>query len=160
MTETENDTNIAPAEKPDAPSMFDQPEGRDWFLALHIWEAEAAGISKPLTVWLKGSLITGTVISGKQFFEETGRLVIDGAKGDSDLANLQRSLGKNYADFAQLYERNKDAPLEEFKPAYLHLKGARTVIGSNFVVPDNPGGLLRIRASSVDAVMMGELQFG
>lgn len=160
MTETQNEADATPDTKGDDSSLFRQPEGRDWFLVQHIWEADTAGISKPVTVWLNGAIISGTIISGKQFFKEVGQGFADAALGDSDAADLQRSLGQTYQGYSQLYEQDPPSDLKTFKPTYLHLKGARTFVGANFIVPSGAGGLLRVRISSVDAFMMGELQFG
>jgi hypothetical protein len=158
MTEITDKTDATPDDKQDRPSLFVQPEGQDWFLVWHIWEAETQGISKPVTIWLNGTVISGYIVSGKQYFEELGQSYVDAASGDSDAANLQRSLGQSYARFSELYDPERPVDLADFKPSYLHLSGARTFVGANFTIPSTSGALMRVRLASVDGFIMGEVQ--
>jgi hypothetical protein len=55
---------------PSTPSLFEQPDGVDWFLANQVHLANRFGVEQGITLNVGGVLISGTLINGRNYFKE------------------------------------------------------------------------------------------
>lgn len=92
-----------------------------------------------LTLFCKGSVIAGDVVSGEDFFSSMAA----GLEGKS--ATLQ----KLYTDIREMFYSKDEHPLN-----YIHLKNVAVKNADGTFTPFN-GGLLRMRIDEIDAHMLG-----
>lgn len=140
----------------DGPSLFDQPEGVDWFLANLVQMADAYKIEQGVTLNVGGILISGVLISGRSYFEELSGFVKVGAKGSKN-AELASSIADSYGQFAQIYPEHEVGEDYPHRPRnYIHLRGT-VMFGSNGPMSGPKGLLWRGKLSSVDGYILGQL---
>jgi len=137
-------------------TIFDQPEGTDWFLSYLIGFADDLGSELGITLVVGGTYLTGTLISGRTYFEELGAMMkkIGGQGTDNGLT----SLGEQYEQFATLVP--KLAENEEWKPrprAYIHLRNVKMLISENKFAPTTEAVLWRGKLSAVEGFIVGTM---
>jgi len=109
------------------------------------------GMSLGVTLVVGGGVVTGDLISVKNFFHEYGKLWKEGFT--SKAAELAEMFDQQWREFG-------DRAFEEIKAAkprlfgYVHLRNARYVLGSTFV-PTAGGMLWRGRISEVAGFSIG-----
>lgn len=131
-----------------------QGENVDWMLAWVLAHAECYGLEFGVTVNVGGATITGTVISGRKFFE---RLRASLERADTTNARLTKFIPSSLTQWIGLYpEPGEDADLYDTKPNYLHLDNARYLFGNSPLVPSN-GILWRGKIRSVDGFSLGQM---
>lgn len=114
-------------------------------------QGEASHIGVSLLVG--GSWLTGYLIGGRMWFDQLAQ-VIDAETG-SDAGRLFHAVGRTaYPSDSERSAEGK-APLRA-EPGFAHLRDARLLTGSAVRVPD-PGGLVRIKLSSIDGWLVGVL---
>jgi hypothetical protein len=106
-----------------------------------------------ISLLLGGSWLTGSMIGGRMWFDELARL-IDAKTGRED-GQLFRAIGETAYPSESERLAAGQAPLEA-EPGFLHLREARLLTGSAVRVPE-PGGLVRVKLSSVDGWLVGIL---
>ncbi|CCE05785.1 hypothetical protein BRAS3843_1480016 [Bradyrhizobium sp. STM 3843] len=104
-------------------SIFEQPAGVDWLLN-YIVDLVEKGLSLPLTVTTEGSMITGTAIGGREYFESIGGLI-----ARSSPEEFGADLGRMFSQFQEIYPRPEDLQAEEVRQrGFLHLRDARVLL--------------------------------
>ena len=141
--------------KSDRSEPIDLPtDDADWLLQeLVKITNDAGGVSGVrLTLVVEGALVSGELISGREFFDSYGKewrsLARDSGLGEW-AAKMYRRTGK------ELYQRGGDpnAP----PPAYVHLRDA-VIYQAGAAVPEHAGILWRGRISHVSGFSIGKLQ--
>ncbi|MDH7805507.1 MULTISPECIES: gas vesicle accessory protein GvpU [unclassified Rhizobium] len=136
-------------------NFLDQAAGHDWMLAWVIAHAEAYGLEVGVTLSVSGSLISGSVISGRKYIEELSSSFRT-AKGPS--AELAETLAKNFGQWSAVYpESGSEIDILSVKPTYIHLRNARVYQSSGAPIPNN-GMLWRGKVKAVDGFTVGDLQ--
>ena len=129
------------------------PPSGDWLLEMLVGAANRQpGLAFDLTLNVRGTVVTGTLIGAKEFFEEYGRAMA--------LAGLPRLEEDFRAVGEELQRALSDLP-EGAGPAvppphFVHLRDARMLTGPG-LVPTNRGVLWRGHLSSVDGFSVGVL---
>lgn len=121
----------------------------DWHLQKLVALANESGLEMGLTLVLGGSVVSGTLISGRKYFEAFGKEFADAWNG----ADPER-LRESFASHGEIYdyEDADNVPL----PQYLHLQGARVHFpGGN--IPSNRGVLWRGKINAVSGFCLGSL---
>lgn len=155
----ENDDSVLELEdQDDGPSLLDQPDGTDWFLANTVHLAEAYNIEQGITLNVGGVLITGVVMSGRSYFKELGEFVKSKTHGTPSEA-IGQAIGDANSQWSEMFpeaELESEAP---YRPTnYIHLRNA-FVIGSNGLMSDKKGALWRGKLSAVDGYFFGNSTF-
>ncbi|MCV3209244.1 hypothetical protein OHD62_23785 [Mesorhizobium sp. YC-39] len=130
---------------------------RDAYLNALVKFAEG-NLELGMTLFIRGTVITGTMISGRKYFEELSRQMRSASiQGSSDPADLQDVLGRAMMDFADMYPRAGEEPEPgRPPPKFLHLRNARIFQAANHL-PSN-GQLMRLRLDAVDGYFMGNIE--
>lgn len=138
-------------------SIFDQPDGTDWFLANQIWFADAFNVEQGVTLNVGGVLVSGTLISGRTYFREIAETIRNATRGTHS-EEFGQILGRNHEMFNEIFpERGEhDETYPQRPTSYIHLRDAR-IIGSNGYMIGNNAVLWRGKLSSVDGFSFGNL---
>ena len=119
----------------------------DWQLQHLVDLANSKGLEAGLTLTVKGTIITGTLIGGGKYFELFAELIGAGWPGTAEEKEAIRSA---FAQPAKLYEEP-----EQLLTSYIHLKNAKIVYSSNFV--PSSGMLWRGRLDEISGFSLGLL---
>lgn len=146
----------------DDDTIFNQPNGNDWFLATLVQYANI-GIEIPVTLSVSGSTISGHLIGGRAFFEELEKSIKGGtatADPGVDPQEFLIGLAETLGEYREIYAVKNDESWAEniSKPHFVHLRGARVVATGGVPVPGD-GLLWRGKASSVDGVAVGAIVY-
>ncbi|CCV07981.1 hypothetical protein MESS2_660020 [Mesorhizobium metallidurans STM 2683] len=111
-----------------------------------------------MTLFIRGTVIAGTMISGRKYFEELSRQMRNASiHGSSDPADLQDVLGRAMMDFANMYPKAGEEPAPGSPPrSFLHLRNARIFQAANHLRSN--GQLMRLRLDAVDGYFMGNIE--
>jgi hypothetical protein len=101
---------------------------------------------------VNGAVVTGQLISLRQYYEEYGRLWFEGMGGSEIGARLKG----RWDEIAKLQHENITKPDARGAPRYIHLKDAKYYSGGR-PTPGGGGFLWRGRLSDVSAFSMGSL---
>jgi len=162
-TAKSDDAATTVEEKDDGkPTLFDQPEGTDWFLAYFVWLADGFSIEQNVTLTVGGSLMSGMLISGRTYFEELGTLLKNignmHVKSGEDGKELLESLAETYSNFSQVYPKPAPDSEREFrKVGYIHMRNAKIFTADGKAMPNPDGMLWRGKMSAIDGFMIGGL---
>jgi hypothetical protein len=106
-----------------------------------------------ISLLIGGSWLTGSMIGGRMWFDQLAQL-IDTQTGN-DGGQLFHRIGETaYPSESERLAAGK-TPLDA-EPGFVHLQHARLLTGAAIRVPD-PGGLVRIKLSSIDGWLIGIL---
>jgi hypothetical protein len=106
-----------------------------------------------ISLLVGGSWLTGSMIGGRMWFDQLAQLV--NAQTGSDAGDLFHMIGLTaYPSESERLAVGRE-PLDA-DPGFAHLRDARLLTGSAVRVPE-PGGLVRIKLSSVDGWLVGIL---
>ncbi len=130
-----------------------QPEV-DWYLEslVHIVTASKSAMGVTLTVG--GTVVTGQLISGKEYLELSAGQISDVFKRLGVSEEGAKTIKESFSKPAQkLYSEEAEAQPTGY--GYIHLKNARIVAGATSHTLG--GSLWRSRLSAVDGFSLGEL---
>lgn len=145
---TEAKTQDSELEAPQNPA----PDS-DWFLQQLVRFSNEWGVQMGITLQVGGVLVSGTVINGKQYFEDFSASFAAGFKSDSELAAPFKTLIDSYKKIYTSKPPNEDLP----PPNYIHLRNARFFGPGQQAIPNPPGTLWRGRISEVGGFFLGSL---
>lgn len=148
---TERDQNIESAREADA---FDwEGQSVDWFLQNLVSIVNNSGIEFGVTLSVEGMVLSGTLVSGKKYFEIFAEQFANAYPGKADTKEeIREALAKN----AELYtEREEDESRPP--PQFIHLEDCRHFSTSGHVLPGNQGFLWRGRINAVSGFSLGSL---
>ncbi len=129
---------------------FLEGKDKDWFLHSLVVISNL-GLSVGITLNVGGAVISGTMISGKTYFEKLSKLIGSGTGDDRLRTVLSEAIAQNVAVY--------DDKEEDSEPAvsYIHLEDARCYY-PNGNLPTNEGVLWRGKLTSIDGFFMGNLK--
>ncbi|GAJ91066.1 gas vesicle accessory protein GvpU [Rhizobium rhizogenes] len=132
----------------------DDPE-HDWLLEMLVQVANDAGGKFNITISVGGTLISGTLIGGAEYFESFANQYSSLFTGE-----LATNVRQHYIGFGRQYlaENRDGTPLPP--AAYLHLSDARFFDSAGNSIPSDVGATWRGRLSSVDGFFLGRLEKG
>ncbi len=117
--------------------------------AVNRGETSSLGIS----LLVGGSWLTGSMIGGRMWFDQLAHLV--DTQTASDAGQLFQVIGQTAYPSESERLAAGDEPVDP-EPGFLHLRDARLLTGGLVRVPD-PGGLVRLKLSSIDGWLVGIL---
>lgn len=127
----------------------DPPRDQDMFLT-RLVEYSFAGLEIPVTLWVKGRLVTGILTSGKNFFEHALiSLNLDGEQSEGSNGEI---MAQEFGEWVELYSNPR-----EHAPEWLHLKGAKTVREDGRMIPYEGGLFWRGRIAAIDGFCLGQM---
>lgn len=139
---------------PDSDLANDRAPDSDWFLALLVDHVNEHGGSIPLTVTVGGSVVSGTLIGVREYYERTADDLADVFPSRSDsITDALRDAGAKSVDAVRKHKeqvRAGEAKLET--PHFFHLRDVR-YLNAN---PRTQAGLWRARISDVSGFSIGE----
>jgi hypothetical protein len=114
--------------------------------------ANVSDVGFGITLSVAGFLVSGTLVSGKSFFDGLSKEVSDGIAAEEN----KDAVRKYFAGFGSIYAGMKDEE-ERDLPIFIHLKDARFFQSSGGPVPGNRGIWWRGRVSAISGFFLGEL---
>ena len=128
--------------------------GADRFLDSILIFAES-NIRVGVTIVISGAIVTGTVISGKEYFESLARSIASATiQGDTDTLRMMSDI---WGGFSREYERPDG--VEGWTPPfdYIYLREARYYAPGQTPLPDTGDGMLwRGKVADVSGVSVGD----
>lgn len=124
----------------------------DWYLQRLVSMVNRAPIEMGISLVANGALVSGTLISGKQYFETFAREISQAWPGDDE---AKESIRSAFASNAEMYEADteeENLPL----PQYIHLKNA-TVRTPNGPIPAQGGMLWRGKLNAISGFSLGSI---
>ena len=124
---------------------------RDWFLQQLVSLANR-GTGVQVTLVVGGSMVSGTLIGGKQYFEGVGKTLASATVNDAGgfSGDLQKQIASSYAGLGeQAYAEERPA----MSLGFVHLRDASVWHGETHT----PHSLWRVRLSAVDGFSLGAL---
>jgi len=105
-----------------------------------------------ITLTVAGFLISGTLVSGKRFFDGLAQQMADSFQAE----DVKKSIHKYFNSFGDIYDvqRLED---ERRTPIFIHLREAKLFHNSGKPIPGNKGVFWRGRISQVSGFCMGTL---
>lgn len=127
----------------------------DWFLQSLVNVVNQGELSFGITLNVGGFLISGLLISGKEYFGGFGGDFAAGIDDENAAAMIQETFNKygSIYDVDEVEGRDEGLP----RPAYIHLKDAKFYNTSGDPVPSNQGVWWRGRISEVQGFVLGTL---
>jgi hypothetical protein len=124
----------------------------DWFLQQLVCLTNGAGLEMGITLVLGGSVVSGTLISGKKYFDSFASnfssMLPNGSKKE-EMRQLLASHGNLYDDEGEHLQL----------PQYIHLSNARVYSPNGGNIPTN-GMLWRGKINAVSGFNLGVLSSG
>lgn len=148
-----DDTQESPA---NAVQTVEIAGSQDWFLTEMIEILINGGVEIGITLTVGGSVVSGSLISGKTYFKELGELMAAASREDGDAASV---IAKTWPTYATLYEKPEGAGDDWTLPpaGYIHLRNAYYLAAGSGSLPSKPGMLWRGKISSVDGLSIGSI---
>lgn len=138
---------IGEASEPELMVPGRQPEHSDWFLQALVCQVNS-GNRYPIALTVGGSIITGVLIGGAEYFSMFSESFSELAS-DPEISETFRAWSSGYADMYK--EGGSD------EPTYIHLMEAQYFSGGP-PVPSSSGLLWRGRLQAVEGFSLGRLQ--
>lgn len=124
---------------------------KDAFLESMVLQANVYGESFGITLFVHGSIITGTLIGGREYFQELSKFLtpIDNQTDENPLQYM--------IDLYPVLPRDADITdlMDTIDVSYIHMKNARVLSGVGMQIGD--GQYWRGRLGSVDGFIFGEV---
>lgn len=131
----------------------------DWFLVMLLNIVNQGTIEFGLTLNVGGSVISGTLISGKKYFSEFAKQ-FSNAIGTPEEASNEPSIEESFRKLGDIYDLPEGKQGEELKNqapvTYIHLRDAN-VFFKDGTIPTGVGVFWRGKLSSVDGFSLGNL---
>ena len=123
----------------------------DWFLQKLVALANGQGLEFGVTLYVNGQIISGTLISGKQYFETFGDLFSDAWPYEN-----KEVIKDGFLANAEIYKKqNHDDPTPPSQ--YVHLKDTRIITANgNLPSSGNAGVLWRGKINSASGFNLGK----
>ena len=135
---------VTPEEPSDAPP--------DYVLQSLVDLINRSGLEMGITLTVAGFSISGTLVSGKNFFDG----LADEMATVFDEPSPKKAIHDYFANFGDMY-RDIAKDEDQTLPIYIHLKDARHFHNSGKPIPGNRGVYWRGRISQISGFSMGSL---
>lgn len=125
----------------------------DWFLQSLVNVVNGGQLSFGVTLNVGGFLISGVMVSGREYFDGLGGDFASGVD-DSEAASL---IKETFNKYGAIYDIDDVEGKEEGlpRPAYIHMRDAQFFSTSGDPVPSNQGVWWRGRISEVQGFVLG-----
>ena len=138
---------------------------RDWLLEglvsmVQGVERQGVELAVPATLNVGGYLVSGYVISGKEYFEEFAELIARGLPDTFDEEGKQ-SITKSFNNLRSIYETTEDSVEDVIAQGgynFVHLRDAMFLHPSGDRIPTESGMLWRTKLEAVDGFTLGILR--
>jgi hypothetical protein len=131
--------------------------GCDGILQLLVAATDRSGAEIPITLNVKGTIVTGILISEKAFFLELSQRL---TSKQLDFGSPNSVLEEIFGGFAESIAKNNDREKAEDvplgQPLFINLKNANFILSSNDIIPVNDSLLWRGRLDMVDGFTFGK----
>jgi hypothetical protein len=140
--------------------VFD-PRNGDWFLQdlveLVNKSNEPGNIG--LTLNLGGLLVSGILVSGKEYFEGVANQFKKSSLSEGSDEKTAKANFEFFSKYTVIYQNPEGSVLEKlsFSPNYIHLRDARFFFPSTLPIPSTSGVWWRGRISQVEGVVFGRI---
>lgn len=133
----------------------------DWLLSRFVSMANTQGVSIGVTLVVGGSLVTGLIIGGREYFREMGAALAraTGSDPDAGAEDFGRSVEDLYPtapDEGDEARRKEEGQEPRTRVKFIHLRNARVLHGTTMIPENFQGHLWRGRIAAVDGFMLGE----
>ncbi|WP_043930208.1 gas vesicle accessory protein GvpU [Bacillus sp. EB01] len=128
--------------------MSNQPETKDTVLELFVQAANNHSFNLDITLNVKGAVITGTIISAKEYFESLSETVEDGSDVAEKLSEMLSNAAESVGSESQA------------EASYIHLKNANVYVGDSKPTPSKGDILWRGKLSEIDGFFIGRIVDG
>lgn len=118
----------------------------------HIANIENIGVV--LTIFVKGNLFSGELISGSEFYKKSAEKY-SSSKEDSVGELVKQHFEYRIEAYADLYKEPEKA-LSQLEITFLHLKDVSMYTGGGHI-QSIEGGLLRLKIEEIDGYILGKM---
>lgn len=125
----------------------------DWFLQSLVQMANDANLQVAITLQVSGMLVSGYLVSGKQYFEGFAAEFAGAFATHPELAESIRTSFRSYGDIYGRQEEEAETP----PPQFVHLSDARFFNTAGNPIPGNRGVWWRGRLCEVGGFSLGVL---
>jgi hypothetical protein len=126
----------------------------DWFLQSLVRMANESNLGIGITLQVSGMLVSGSLVSGKQYFEGFANDFASPFVNEIETANAIRD---NFRAYGEIYDKPKDDGLDHPAPLFVHMKDARFFSTAGNPIPGNKGVWWRGRICEVGGFSLGSL---
>ncbi len=128
------------------------PIDSDWFLRSLVQAVNRHDLMLGITLTVGGTLITGTLVPGHEYFRDLAEQVAASADDDEEAAQQLRD---TFASLGAIYARGgKDG---DQLPSYIHLRDVRFFSPGGGSLPDHDGVWWRGRIDQVQGFVLGNV---
>jgi hypothetical protein len=123
-------------------------------------EQQGVELAVPVTLNVGGYLVSGYVISGKEYFEEFAELVARGLPDAFDEERKQ-TIAKSFNNLRNIYDTTEDRVEDVIAQGgynFVHLRDALFLHPSGDTIPSTSGMLWRTKLEAVDGFTLGMLR--
>jgi hypothetical protein len=126
----------------------------DWLIQhfLNLANSPSTGIEVGITLNVGGLLVSGTMVSGKKYFEGIADLLSNANTNMPEIAESWKSLSA----FGQIYDDTAEVESNR-NPQYIHLRNTRFFSAAGTAVPNSPGVWWRGRITEVAGFSFGTM---
>lgn len=125
----------------------------DWYLQRLVALANETGLEIGITLTVGGGVVSGTLISGKKYFEKFAKEFSAAWPGEG-----KQDIESSFSKFGAIYDKSES---EQDKPAnpspqYIHLADARVFHGRE-MLPSSVGVMWRGKINAISGFSLGSL---
>jgi hypothetical protein len=126
----------------------------DWFLQSLVGMANESTLEIGITLQLSGMLVSGNLVSGRQYFDGFASDFARPFANDPETAN---PIKESFRAYGEIYGQPKDGEPDRPAPQFVHLKDARFFNTAGNPIPGNKGVWWRGRVCEVGGFSLGSL---
>jgi len=130
----------------------------DYFLQDLVDKVNKTGFPFGITLNVGGTIISGTMITGREFFENISKMVVENLEDFDPDPKLTEAFTHFFNKYEGIYpipfekDKKEEEPLEI---AFIHLKNAKFYQEGNPIIPGNVGAYWRGRLDKIDGFSFG-----
>lgn len=121
---------------------------KDNILEFFVQAANKHDFSLDITLNLKGAVVTGTMMSAREYFDELSETFEDGSE-------VAQKLSEQLAKAGESVEANENAEAH-----FIHLKNTKVYCGDSKATPSKGKILWRGKLSEIDGFFLGKISEG
>ena len=126
----------------------------DWFLQSLVRMANESSLEIGITLQVSGMLVSGNLVSGKQYFEGFANDFASPFANDPETAS---AIKDSFGAYGEIYGQPKEGEPDRPAPQFVHLKDARFFNTAGNPIPGNRGVWWRGRICEVGGFSLGSL---
>src|SRR5690606_33925530 len=131
-------------------TMQSDPTREDWFLQTLVDLANKTGFSVEITLNVGGTLVCGTLVGGREYFEGFAEDLSCAVK-DAVLAQL---LTLGFSSYQNIYEQEAEDAGDVPMASYIHLRNPRFFNAAGIAMPNGHGAWWRGRIAEVQGFVL------